>query len=57
VVGSRGMPRQYYRYVPQFESLHVWAAAGATAFLVGLVLVVLTVRRVHVAPPVAKVFD
>ena len=39
VMGSRGMPRRYHEYVPEFESLHRMSSYGSLVLAAGLVLV------------------
>jgi cytochrome c oxidase subunit I len=36
VMGSRGMPRRYARYVAEFQELHVWSTMGAYVLGIGL---------------------
>jgi cytochrome c oxidase subunit 1 len=38
IMGSRGMPRRYYNYLPQFQALHVASTIGAMLLAVGLFL-------------------
>jgi cytochrome c oxidase subunit 1 len=38
VLGSRGMPRRYYNYLPQFEALHVASTIGSWILAAGLFL-------------------
>ncbi|MDR3718044.1 MAG: cytochrome c oxidase subunit I [Bryobacteraceae bacterium] len=38
ILGSRGMPRRYYNYLPQFQALHVASTIGAMILAVGLFL-------------------
>jgi cytochrome c oxidase subunit I len=38
VLGTRGMPRRYYDYVEEFQTLHQISTVGAYILLVGLVL-------------------
>jgi cytochrome c oxidase subunit 1 len=38
VLGSRGMPRRYYHYLPQFQTLHVAATIGSWILAAGLFL-------------------
>ena len=56
LTGSRGMPRSYAQYVPQFQALHVAIALGATLFVLGLLVTVLGVGRARVTTPDADVF-
>ena len=39
VMGSRGMPRRYHEYVPEFESLHWMSTIGSYVLAAGLFLV------------------
>jgi len=57
VLGAYGNQLHVIHDRPELAPWHVWATVGASVFLLGLAQVVLTVRRVHVAPPEAKVFD
>jgi hypothetical protein len=41
VLGQQGMPRRYYTYVPQFQSLHQWIGLGGLVAAMGIVLVFL----------------
>lgn len=45
VLGSRGMPRRYYDYLPEFESLHRFSSIGA--FVIGLGVLVMIVLFVQ----------
>jgi cytochrome c oxidase subunit 1 len=38
VLGSRGMPRRYFNYLPQFQTLHVASTIGSWILAVGLFL-------------------
>jgi cytochrome c oxidase subunit 1 len=38
VLGSRGMPRRYYNYLPQFQDLHVVSTVGSWVLAAGLFL-------------------
>jgi hypothetical protein len=55
--GALGMPVGYLRYVPTFQAGHIVAALGATLLIVGLLLIVTTVRRVHPVPAAPEVFQ
>jgi cytochrome c oxidase subunit 1 len=35
MLGSQGMPRRYYQYVPEFQTYHVISTIGAYILLVG----------------------
>ncbi|HEY3444658.1 MAG TPA: cytochrome c oxidase subunit I [Paludibaculum sp.] len=39
VLGSRGMPRRYYNYLPEFQSLHVASTIGSWILAAGLFLI------------------
>jgi len=39
VLGSRGMPRRYYNYLPEFQSLHVASTIGSWLLAAGLFLI------------------
>ena len=38
VMGSRGMPRRYYDYLPQFHSMHVVSTVGSWVLGLGFIL-------------------
>ena len=38
ILGSRGMPRRYYNYLPEFQSLHVLSTLGAYTLGIGFLL-------------------
>jgi len=38
ILGSRGMPRRYYNYLPEFQSLHVLSTLGAYTLGLGFLL-------------------
>ncbi|MCX7605436.1 MAG: cytochrome c oxidase subunit I [Bryobacteraceae bacterium] len=38
VLGSRGMPRRYFNYLPQFQDLHVLSTVGSWVLAAGLFL-------------------
>ncbi len=38
ILGTRGMPRRYYNYVPEFQNLHVMSTIGAYVLGIGLVI-------------------
>jgi len=38
VLGSRGMPRRYYNYLPEFQPLHVLSTLGAYTLGIGFLL-------------------
>jgi cytochrome c oxidase subunit 1 len=40
VLGTRGMPRRYYNYLPQFQGLHVASSIGAYVLGFGIMLMV-----------------
>ncbi|QDU66275.1 cytochrome c oxidase subunit I [Engelhardtia mirabilis] len=39
MLGSQGMPRRYFDYLPEFQAYHVWSTIGAYVLLIGLVMV------------------
>ncbi len=55
VLGSRGMPRRYATYVPEFQELHQWSTYGAYVLGVGLFValgvLIHSVLRGKQAPP------
>ncbi|MGC9999214.1 MAG: cytochrome c oxidase subunit I [Bryobacteraceae bacterium] len=42
VLGSRGMPRRYFNYLPQFQALHVASTIGSWILAAGLFLALAT---------------
>ena len=38
ILGTRGMPRRYYNYLPEYQSLHVVSTSGAFVLGIGLFL-------------------
>jgi cytochrome c oxidase subunit 1 len=54
VLGTRGMPRRYYNYLPEFQGLHQLSTIGAyllgIGFMVTAVCLLLTFRRRAGAP-------
>lgn len=42
VMGSRGMPRRYATYLPQFETFHVVSTIGAFVLALGLLIALIT---------------
>ncbi len=38
ILGSRGMPRRYYNYLPEFQPLHVLSTIGAYTLGIGFLL-------------------
>jgi cytochrome c oxidase subunit 1 len=54
ILGSRGMPRRYYNYLPEFQSLHVLSTLGAytlgIGFLVTAFYLVKSLRSGPIAP-------
>ncbi len=55
VLGSRGMPRRYYNYLPEFQPLHVLSTVGSWVLALGLLIVagylLASLRRRPDAPP------
>jgi cytochrome c oxidase subunit 1 len=45
ILGTRGMPRRYYNYVPEFQSLHVMSTVGA--YVLGLGLTIALAVLIH----------
>lgn len=45
ILGTRGMPRRYYNYLPEYQALHVVATIGA--FLLGIGLMMAAAVLVH----------
>ncbi len=42
VMGSRGMPRRYARYDPEFVAFHQWSTFGAFVLGIGIVVAIVT---------------
>jgi cytochrome c oxidase subunit I len=38
ILGSRGMPRRYYNYLPEFQTLHIFSTVGSWILASGLFL-------------------
>jgi cytochrome c oxidase subunit 1 len=55
ILGAMGMPRRYYDYLPEYQSLNRISSVGAwtigTGFLVGLVVILHALKRGKVAGP------
>ncbi len=55
LLGSRGMPRRYYNYLPQFQPLHVASTLGswilALGFLIMAAYLIASLRKPLNAPP------
>lgn len=45
VVGTRGMPRRYFNYLPEFQPLHRAIAVGGGLFMLGVLLVLFGLWR------------
>ena len=45
VLGSRGMPRRYYDYLPKFEQLHQISTVGSWILGVGFIIVLINLAR------------
>lgn len=45
ILGTRGMPRRYYNYLPEYQALHVVATIGA--FLLGIGLMMAAAVLIH----------
>jgi cytochrome c oxidase subunit 1 len=43
VMGTRGMPRRYYNYLPEFEPFHQWSTIGAYVLGAGAIIAFATV--------------
>jgi cytochrome c oxidase subunit I len=54
VLGSRGMPRRYYNYLPQFQTLHIASTVGswvlASGLFLALAVLLVSFRRPKSAP-------
>jgi cytochrome c oxidase subunit 1 len=55
ILGSRGMPRRYYDYLPHFQPLHAFSSVGAyvlgIGFLIMLYMFIDAIRNGPKAPP------
>jgi cytochrome c oxidase subunit 1 len=55
ILGSRGMPRRYYDYLPHFQPLHAFSSIGAyvlgIGFLIMLYMFIDAIRNGKKAPP------
>lgn len=55
VMGTRGMPRRYYNYMDEFQTLHVISSIGAyiagIGFLAAVVILLASLARGRKAPP------
>jgi len=51
VMGSRGMPRRYYDYLPQFEELHRFSSVGAFIIGIGILLMIVVFVRSAIGGP------
>ena len=45
VLGSRGMPRRYYDYLPEFQQIHQISTVGSFILAIGILLTVYNVIR------------
>ena len=45
VLGSRGMPRRYYDYLPKFEQLHQISTVGSWVLGVGFLIILINLAR------------
>jgi len=45
VLGSRGMPRRYYDYLPKFEQLHQISTVGSWVLGVGFIIILINLAR------------
>ena len=54
VMGSRGMPRRYYNYLPEFQDMHVMSTIGAyilgIGFLVTAGYLIMSLKKGRAAP-------
>jgi cytochrome c oxidase subunit 1 len=53
LLGSRGMPRRYYDYLPQFEDLHRFSSIGAMIIGVGVLVMLITLVKSLLSGPKA----
>jgi cytochrome c oxidase subunit 1 len=55
LVGSRGMPRRYFNYMPQFQPLHVLSTVGSWVMALGLLIMlaylIASLRKKRDSPP------
>lgn len=45
VLGTQGMPRRYYDYLPQYETLHMWSTIGS--WVIGLGFLMSLANLIH----------
>jgi cytochrome c oxidase subunit 1 len=45
VMGSQGMPRRYYNYLPEFQNMHVLSSIGAYTLGLGFLLTAVSLAR------------
>jgi cytochrome c oxidase subunit 1 len=45
IMGSRGMPRRYYNYLPQFRPFHVFSTVGSWILAVGFIIMAVELIR------------
>jgi len=51
ILGIMGMPRRYYDYLPQFETLNYISTIGSWILAVGLLIVIVNLLRPRKASP------
>jgi cytochrome c oxidase subunit 1 len=51
VVGTRGMPRRYYNYLPEFEPWHRAIAVGGCLLILGIVFALFDILKSRSTPP------
>jgi cytochrome c oxidase subunit I len=54
IMGSRGMPRRYYNYLPEFHDMHVMSTIGAyilgAGFLLTAAYLIVSLKKGRIAP-------
>jgi cytochrome c oxidase subunit I len=53
IVGSRGMPRRYFNYLPEFQPWHRAIAIGGCLLMLGVVFAVFGILKSRTTPPKA----
>jgi cytochrome c oxidase subunit 1 len=55
IMGSQGMPRRYYNYLPQYHSMHLLSTIGSWIMALGLVITAIyLIRSLFVGAPAGK---
>jgi cytochrome c oxidase subunit 1 len=57
VLGWEGMPRRYYDYLPQFQSLHLVSTVGSWILITGVIIMIVNLIRSIRSGPVCTELD